>query len=138
MSPELPNSAVLRVALALTNSTEGNLRKFSCRASTFLALPLFQFAFRYSDGSVHFLPLESAVTQGPLQTDYGLLSSIRNLAAEAERSLEFKPWPNVTHVTCMVQLMNSNKWINDTLALPASYAVTEGNPLKLKIIHLHQ
>ena len=131
VSSEFPTSAVLRLSLELKDQTKGHLSslELTCRASTFLALPIFGFAFQYSTGSVHHLPLGTVLSQGPLQTNYGQLSRIRKLGAEAERSLELKPSHYITHVSCTVLLMNSNDWINKTLALPIESPVTKGNAL---------
>ena len=132
MSSNIPNKAVIKFTLELNNSTDARTlpRKLTCSASSFLAFPVFRFAVYYSDGRVEFLPLELALTPGPLQTNYGQLSSIRKLSSEAQRSLELTPALNVTHVICMVSLVNSDEWINETLALPVMDSLmTAGKPV---------
>ena len=104
------------------------LQAFTCRTSTFLVLPIFQFALHYSDGTVQKVPyLDLALTETSLNTTYGRLSMIWKGGGEAERSLELREFHNITRVTCMVRLVNSTKWFNETLALPITHLGKKGN-----------
>ena len=109
--------AVLKFSVILNTHVDASTpaQAFTCRASTFLALPVFQFAFHYSDGSVKELPWNLTLTEGALNTSYGWLSNIRKDTSAAERSLKLRQSLDVTHVSCMVYMMKSNQWINETL-----------------------
>ena len=132
--PTSPTEHVLHFFADSNTAMETNtsaVQAFTCRTSTFLVLPVFQFAFHYSDGTVRELPLDLTLTEVSLNGSFGRISNIWKAGGEAQRTLELWEFHDVTNVSCMVRLTNSTNWINWTL--PVSHLGKKGNGLNSRV-----